>query len=279
MGLVEVKEVLAPEEMSMSYRNLLWSAVYVEYNNDYQDASVDDLSVGIWVHGFGKAYDDIERLKRRDVLAQVKRWIQTADWMKVYDMLETIISAGGDSSDFISSLNGAMESHKVPFRIVNGLVTPVDAPTDVEAVEDALEKLRGLPAAQGHIQRALALMSDRVNPDYTNSVKESISAVESLCMVLVSKPNASLGDALKVLGGMDGISLHPALIKSWTAAFGWSSTAKGIRHGASNAEKVNEAEARYWLVTSSAFVALLVKEALAAGISIAPQQSEIVENR
>jgi len=44
------------------------------------------------------------------------------------------------------------------------------------------------------LSRALELLSDRKQPDYRNSIKESISAVEATCQVFASKSRATLGD-------------------------------------------------------------------------------------
>ena len=52
-----------------------------------------------------------------------------------------------------------------------------------------------------HIKKALSLYSDRKNPDYENSIKESISAVEAMCCIITGMTGASatLGAALKKL--------------------------------------------------------------------------------
>lgn len=53
------------------------------------------------------------------------------------------------------------------------------------------------PVVKTHLRRALELLSDRENPDYRNSIKEPISAVESLSKVIAEKSNASLSKALE----------------------------------------------------------------------------------
>ena len=63
-----------------------------------------------------------------------------------------------------------------------------------------------------HINKALALYSDRKKPDYENSIKESISAVESYCALITNDKKATLGQALKQIEQKTNI--HPALKKS-----------------------------------------------------------------
>ena len=63
------------------------------------------------------------------------------------------------------------------------------------------------------MQKALELYSDRQKPDYENSVKESISSVESMCSIItgLSGGAATLGNTLKKLkenGCMDILQIQ-----------------------------------------------------------------------
>ena len=42
-------------------------------------------------------------------------------------------------------------------------------------------------------------MTDRKTPNYRNSIKESISAVEALCKIITENEKATLGKALKII--------------------------------------------------------------------------------
>lgn len=50
-----------------------------------------------------------------------------------------------------------------------------------------------------HINEALKLISNKKSPDYRNSIKESISTVESICSIICGKETASLGEAIKII--------------------------------------------------------------------------------
>jgi len=39
-------------------------------------------------------------------------------------------------------------------------------------------------------------MSDRQKPDYRNSIKESVSALEGMCQKILKKDKVTLGDAI-----------------------------------------------------------------------------------
>jgi hypothetical protein len=66
-------------------------------------------------------------------------------------------------------------------------------------------------AVSEHLNTAIGFLSDRKNPDYRNSIKESISAVESLMKILAGVKSATLLEGLKRVDSVVG--LHTALRK------------------------------------------------------------------
>ncbi|MFY9907088.1 MAG: hypothetical protein WBD45_07565 [Terriglobales bacterium] len=102
-----------------------------------------------------------------------------------------------------------------------------------------------------HLNRALELLSDRKSPDYRNSIKESISAVESLVSTTVGA-KGTLGQLIKRLG--DEIELHPALGKMFGTLYGYTSDADGIRHALMDLPTLTFDDAKFFLVVCSAFV-------------------------
>ena len=100
------------------------------------------------------------------------------------------------------------------------------------------------------MNQALQLLSNRESPDYPNSIKESITAVEAAAEVISGKPKATLGDALKVIGDE---SAHPALRDAFSKLYGWTSDAAGIRHASLDGTSVGFAEAQFMVVACSAF--------------------------
>jgi len=63
-------------------------------------------------------------------------------------------------------------------------------------LEEALRDSR-FAGVSSHLERALELYADRQKPYYRNSIKESISAVESMARLVADNLKATLGDALK----------------------------------------------------------------------------------
>lgn len=89
---------------------------------------------------------------------------------------------------------------------------------------------------------------------YPNSIKESISAVESKTGQLTGKH--TLGKALDEMK-KSGPYVHPSLVEGWKKIYGWASDEDGLRHGGDSAPTPDQDLARYVLVTCSAFVNLL----------------------
>ncbi|MHC4308090.1 MAG: AbiJ-NTD4 domain-containing protein, partial [Planctomycetota bacterium] len=103
-----------------------------------------------------------------------------------------------------------------------------------------------------HLKRALELLSDKKNPDYRNSIKESISAVESITKIITEKPSSTLGDALKVLEKNGKI--HTALKKGFSALYGFTSDEGGVRHAMLEEPDLSSADAKFFLLSCTSFV-------------------------
>ncbi|MCD6238197.1 MAG: hypothetical protein J7K51_02530, partial [Thermotogae bacterium] len=117
-----------------------------------------------------------------------------------------------------------------------------------------------------HLKRALDLLANRKSPDYRNSIKEAISAVEAICNLITKEKKATLGQALKRIE--DKVSLHPALKNAFSNLYGYTSDAEGIRHALLNEPNLSFEDAKFMLVSCSAFVNYLISKASKAGIKI-----------
>ena len=114
------------------------------------------------------------------------------------------------------------------------------------------------------MKRSLELISDKKNPDYRNSIKESISAVEAYCKYIVHDPKATLGDALKKI--TVSTSIHPALERGFSAIYGYTSDSGGIRHALTDEKETpSYADAKFMLVACSSFINFLTAKIAESG--------------
>ena len=146
----------------------------------------------------------------------------------------------------------------VGYRFIDGYISPISDETEVNTINDSLQNR--FAAVREHISKANHLLSDRNTPDYENSIKESISAVEAMCQEILGTKGkeATLGNMLKRLEE-NGIEIHAALKTAFQSLFGYTSDAKGIRHaGNLGGPSATFEEAKFMLVSCCAFINYLM---------------------
>ncbi|MDD9819545.1 MAG: hypothetical protein OXR07_01540 [Nitrospira sp.] len=199
----------------------------------------------------------------------VKDIFLKAEWFLVFDLIEFCLQELKLLRDSLSAVatdrrtlpapplfeyrcNQVLEKENSAYRIIEGLVTPITSKQEIGAIGTALRVPYG--AAKEHIEKALALGSDRENPDYENSIKESISAVESIAKEVTGESKATLGKLTEML------NLHPAFQDGLNKLYGFTSDVGGIRHGGYPNEDppLDQATARFMLVLCSAFVNYII---------------------
>jgi hypothetical protein len=142
----------------------------------------------------------------------------------------------------------------------------ITSESEIEAIEQAIEDSPSPITI--HLQQSLSFLSDRKNPDYRNSIKEAISAVEALCKRITNDPNATLGKALGKLDDETQIKTHKALTKAFENLYGYTSDADGIRHALLDEPTIDFEDAKFMLVSCSNFVNYLTVKASKAGIEL-----------
>ena len=154
-------------------------------------------------------------------------------------------------------MNDCLEIENSAYRVINYQITPITSEQEIQSIEDALENTHPYTGIQQHLNQALKLMSDRQKPDYRNSIKESISAVESICKIVTDDEKATLGQALKIIESKYG--LHEALKKSLSQLYGYTSDADGIRHAMLEESNLSYIDAKFMLVARTNFINYLIE--------------------
>lgn len=162
------------------------------------------------------------------------------------------------SKSIYERANLYLKREYVGYRFIDEQLTPISDDYEIEAIEQALNN--PYASVYEHLSKANKLLADRVSPDYENSIKESISAVEALCEILtgITGKEASLGKLLKKLED-NGVVIHAGLKSAFNMLYGYTSDANGIRHaGNIGGPSSTFEEAKFMLVSCSAFVNYLV---------------------
>lgn len=125
-----------------------------------------------------------------------------------------------------------------------------------------------LTSAEKHINAALILFSKRPDPDYRNAIKESISAIESVAKLMNHSKKDEKDKKVKNLGLQDAlnelrkeIKIHPALYDSFVKLYGYASNSDGIRHDMIEDSDAGFDEAKFMIVSCSAFSTYLLTKA------------------
>ena len=81
-----------------------------------------------------------------------------------------------------TDINIMLEQEKSGYRLLNDKFVNIISDEELQEINKIIDS--PYQAVKIHINKALVLYSDRKKPDYENSIKESISAVESLCCII-----------------------------------------------------------------------------------------------
>lgn len=168
----------------------------------------------------------------------------------------------------MSRCNSILEREQSAYRFVGERITEITSKEEIAEIEEGLESSSSLQPVANHLGRALELLTDRKSPDYRNSIKESVSAVEAICNLVQGSSSATLGQALKELDKGGAVDMHPALKGAFDKLYGYTSDADGIRHALLLESNLQFEDAKFMLVSCSAFVNYLKVKSAKAGIKL-----------
>jgi len=267
-GYTPVKKLILREDVPIHMRLALWNMLnisiwkqwrFYDYGWTAESDRINALLKRIWLHFLKRDWDDLPEFRYRpgygpgkggyDVL---KDYFFKCKWFEVFNFIEFLAKDQSDlfSPKLVNWLNSVLEHENSAYRLVGKEVAEITAEVQIAAIQNALEV--NAPPVREHLSAALALLSDKASPDYRNSIKESISAVEAACRDVASSPKATLSDALKKVSG-----LHPAMSKAFSNLYGYTNDADGIRHALLEESGLTKDDALFMLVACSAFVGFL----------------------
>lgn len=278
MGKRAVRSITQSDDLDAETRTELWNVFVVlrDVLNEagtqsrWQDETANNFLGAVWAWEFKKPRDEMK--SDAQVWAGIKKVIADSEWYDVLDLIEESVKylkryethyTNDVPATFVEAFNNRFEHFLVSYRFIGEELTPVDSTAEAEAVSAAIEDAGSLAGARHSLERATELLADRATPDYPNSIKEAISAVEAVVKKVTGEK--TLGKGLTKLESA-GLSIHPALKGAWSQMYGWTSDDDGIRHGGIDAADADQALAKYVLITCSAFVSYLIEEGRKTGL-------------
>lgn len=252
------------------FRNVL-HGLYMYHAMDFHT-----IKTHIWCYYFNRDLQELGHDRSNDInfilewladsLDNVHlRWFHKLDILELYINLlnDLLIQEVTDSEKenfheaqtafhkWIGNLNDEFARLHYAYRIVSLQIVEITSPIEIEAVEEAINE--GKDNVSTHLMAALQHYSHKLNPDYRNSIKESISAVEVICREITGKD--TLGASLNELE-KKGIAFNSQLKTGFNNLYNYTNNkGTGIRHALMDDSHIPEQkEALFMLVSCSAFI-------------------------
>jgi hypothetical protein len=263
-----IKTQLQIDSIDSDLRNSLWTLLHETFleldDNDYSPSKpkFSNVCFRLWIDFFKYPIDTLSLYSNGLVMKEsfsnfLRKWFFNAKWFEVYDLLDFLANYG--ISNFIETGNIFLEREVSAYRFVGSQLTKITTDEEIKEIEQVLKNDDKYLNVKIHISKALEHLSDRKNPDYRNSIKESISAVEALCIIITGDQKATLGTALKIIETKH--NLHSSLKRAFSSFYGYTSDASGIRHAfTEDTTTISFDDAKFFLVSCSAFVNYLISK-------------------
>lgn len=252
----EVSDTLKRRIMASFYKEEFDSYDVFEWTS--YTTGIEDMMIEMGVpYQFPK--NDIFKQKNAEALQ--KFVLDSEEWYVIFDFIERYlyVSKEDTATKMEKEFNHILEDEVSAYRVLNGLVIPITNDAELSVISEASQS--PYETVNTHIIKAIELFSERKNPDYENSIKESISAVESICCIITGETGAQamLGKTIKKLKD-NGIHIHKAMESAFSSLYGYTSDEDGIRHGGIDFTNAPPEDAKFMLVSCSAFVNYLIEK-------------------
>lgn len=241
------------EGLSSEVRTRIWNLVFRIYGGN------DGASYYMLAHIWDKFLkEDVSQFSSGYGTPELCKWIGSKlsglDWHEIYDFVEFIWEDdSGHRLIWDQGISKILEEERVPCRFLNGRIVPITNPEEIVEIQKAVAAGDQFGPAREHLEKAFSILADRKKKDFANSIKESISALESLAKILLKDKNGTLGDLTK------GLNIHPAFREGLSKLYGWTCKDGGIRHGKVDGNLAPSlADARFMLVLASAYFNYLI---------------------
>ena len=276
IGKNQKKVDIQIDSIDQELKNGIWNILCMfltepmEKSQWISDSGYKGFIESIWFSFFKEPIDQIPYYTER-ITQELRKRFFTWDYLEIYDFIDFVASSNNppfDNHKFIQACDYILKRELSGYRFVSGQLAPITSEGEILEIEKAISESaeNNLKGVHIHLTDALAKLSDKKSPDYRNSIKESISAVESICQQITGETNAELRKAIKKLKTI--LPIHGALEQGFIKLYGWTSDGDGIRHAMMDDSNLDQEDALYMLVSCSAFINYLITKANKLGIEI-----------
>jgi hypothetical protein len=266
MGLQEPKDTLQLESMDDDLRVRLWNALCFHYwdNALYRTPvhtyavheNMNALVQAIWREHFILRTDSISTNWSIIYQNLATYFFEHANWHQTYDFIEFVPNnyrtTAKTNDIFRFECNLILEKEFSGYRFIGEIISPISNTIEMQAITEATDSK--FQSSNIHIENALRLFSDKKAPDYRNTIKESISAVEAVCRQITKE--STLDRSLNKI--QNKIHINDQFKQGLEKIYHYTNGPDGIRHALlEDGSQADFEEAKFMLVTCSAFVNFL----------------------
>ena len=256
----EKEKIIQINDMDNDLRTSLLNIIYLHFFKDQFYPQIDFL-VPIWIKILKKDVSELDYLRNAEQKFRIlKREFFNNEWYKIYDIIELIIhtSSSSDKISLIKNFNDMLEMENSAYRIINEVVVPITDEIEIQEIEKVFCLDNKFKSVKDQINQALILLSDKKDPDYKNSFKESISAVESLCKIILNEDKISLGQALRKIENDNKYEINGSLKAGFFFFFCFASTE--VRHGSIKEDEIDYDLSKFMVVACCALINYLISK-------------------
>ncbi len=225
---------LQKNDMDDTLKNKLWNLIYTlfqgyiipelgGYDHDHWRKEFMEIIKKLWGDFLSLQIDKFPYDPDK-FIQKIKLKFFELSWNKIYDLLEFFAKNVSDKKKFIFDCNQVLEKENSAYRFINTAIVEIGNQTEIESLEQSSSS----PYWQvnEHINKAIGFLSNKLAPDFQNSIKESVSAVEALARIITKNPNGTLG----VLTQNPDLNLPKTLQEATKKIYGFASDKGGVRH-------------------------------------------------
>lgn len=278
-GYVKPSDVLIREDMPLDIQNAICTCF--DKVEEFLRIQMNDYTNGVKEYRKLEKYLWVYFLNNREAHFNYDHSVATAFledddelWFKKLDLVEVAIkylfnresqleeyyrAKGSVAEAFVTVLNSHFKRLNFAYRVVNKEIVEITSKEEISEIETALQD--STDNIGMHLSKALELYAKRPEGDYSNSIKESISAVEAYCRDKTGE--STLGKALNHLENK-GILIPKVLKSAFDKLYEYTNQKDtGIRHALMTQDGTyvpSGDEALFMLVSCSAFINYLNKK-------------------
>jgi hypothetical protein len=269
-GFEPVEVPFQTDNIDRVLRTELWNAFYIyiskelENADSYVKSKYRKINQILWVHFFKRALDDFPQYDF-EFSTFIRNHVEKDIWYKVYELFEFVFrnirnTNTYQTQDFENYINVKLRENNSAYTLTGNKFIPVTNNAEIQELKQtqSYAELHGLSGIQEHLNSAIELISQKPKPDFRNSIKESISMVEVISRIIEPTEN-TLGKALNKLDKHQKIS--GTLKAGFEKLYAYTNDKNGIRHALMDEQAVDFEDAKFFLISCSAFTNYLIEKA------------------